>query len=100
MKKKKKGVGDGQGSLACCLVSTGLQTVGHDRATELNHYKHYPLQTMITHMLLLHMYTSSPPQYYRLNMYREHIKHKAQCWASDIVVHKNRHSPVLMEVMG
>ena len=30
------GVGDGQGGLACCMQSTGLQRVGHDRATELN----------------------------------------------------------------
>jgi len=24
------GVGDGQGNLVCCLVSMGLQRVGHD----------------------------------------------------------------------
>ena len=30
------GVGDGQGSLACCMQFMGLQRVGRDRATELN----------------------------------------------------------------
>ena len=30
------GVGDGQGSLACCMQSMGSQRVGHDWATELN----------------------------------------------------------------
>ena len=30
------GVGDGQGSLACCMQSMGSQRVGYDRATEMN----------------------------------------------------------------
>ena len=29
------GAGDGQGGLACCMQSVGLQRVGHDWATEL-----------------------------------------------------------------
>ena len=34
--EQASGVGDGQGSLACCMQSMGSQRVGHDRATELN----------------------------------------------------------------
>ena len=30
------GVGDGQGSLVCCMQSTGLQKVRHGSATEVN----------------------------------------------------------------
>ena len=30
------GVGDGQGSLVCCMQSMGSQRIGHDWATELN----------------------------------------------------------------
>ena len=38
------GDGDGGGSLACCMQSTGSQRVGHDWETELHHHHHGALR--------------------------------------------------------
>ena len=87
-------VGDGQGSLASCSPR------GY-KELDMTEWLNWIITNIIHCRPWLHICGASfSPQYYWLNMYREHIKHQAQCWARDIVVNKNRHSPVLMEVMG